>query len=158
MKFIRICKQCESIFLVDCCVVRKGRGLFCSISCGVTFRNLYNNYSKMDDVRKRISDNHADVSGCNNPMFGRKGVLAPSYKDGRSSMKGDTWRRIALIHKEMVCEFCGVTEGVHIHHKDKNRKNNSLDNLQVVCVSCHNNILHKRSRDNYGRFIKEVVC
>jgi 5-methylcytosine-specific restriction endonuclease McrA len=44
---------------------------------------------------------------------------------------------------------------LHIHHKDKNHNNNSLDNLQVVCVRCHNLIIHKRDRDELGRFISK---
>jgi len=93
-------------------------------------------------------------------MYGRKGPLAPSWIDGRNSIKGDIWRKIALIHKPPVCEICGeVVHGrrLHIHHKDKNRKNNDLENLRVVCVSCHNNVIHKRKRDQFGRFTNEEV-
>lgn len=44
------------------------------------------------------------------------------------------------------CKKCGLTNkehlglygaSIHVHHKDMNRKNNSMDNLITVCVSCH---------------------
>lgn len=36
--------------------------------------------NKKEKWRKKISDNHADVSGSNNPMYGKKGELAPTAK------------------------------------------------------------------------------
>ncbi|WP_083910437.1 HNH endonuclease [Effusibacillus pohliae] len=94
-------------------------------------------------------------------MYGRRGKDAPGWIDGRNRIKGDVWRKIALTHKPPVCEECGrKTKGrkLHVHHKDKNRKNNDLSNLQVVCSYCHNNKIHKRERDHLGRFTgKEVV-
>ena len=38
------------------------------------------------------------------------------------------------------CALCGVTEGLHIHHKDKNPKNNQIDNLILICYVCHKKI------------------
>jgi len=35
------------------------------------------------------------------------------------------------------CELCGQQKNVLIHHKDRNRNNNSLQNLQILCASCH---------------------
>lgn len=39
----------------------------------------------------------------------------------------------------MKCELCGYHkyEILHIHHKDRNRLNNSFDNLELVCPNCH---------------------
>jgi len=38
------------------------------------------------------------------------------------------------------CAICSKTEGLHIHHKDKNPKNNTSDNLIVLCGVCHKKI------------------
>lgn len=37
------------------------------------------------------------------------------------------------------CEICGYNkiEILHIHHKDRNRKNNALSNLKLICPNCH---------------------
>ena len=156
----RTCLQCGVTFYVRKCYANRGQGKFCSTSCGTTYRNIRDNPAKMPEVKEKISANHADVSGTNNPMYGRRGRASPGWKDGRNKISGDIWRKVALLNKPPICEICGsYVEGrnLHVHHKDKDRTNNSLDNLQVVCVECHNNVLHIRSRDNLGRFTKEVM-
>jgi len=37
------------------------------------------------------------------------------------------------------CERCGYNkfEILQVHHKDRNRNNNSLDNLALICPNCH---------------------
>jgi 5-methylcytosine-specific restriction endonuclease McrA len=38
------------------------------------------------------------------------------------------------------CAICGANEGLHIHHKDHNPKNNQISNLIVLCGVCHKKI------------------
>ena len=39
------------------------------------------------------------------------------------------------------CEICGESQKrILIHHKDKNRKNNEINNLIAVCDKCHSKI------------------
>ena len=38
------------------------------------------------------------------------------------------------------CETCGSTEYLEVHHRDRNRENNRLTNLQLLCRSCHRNL------------------
>ena len=46
------------------------------------------------------------------------------------------------------CSVCGEIENqIDVHHKDKNRKNNKIENLQVLCASCHTK-LHKNPLSN----------
>lgn len=158
-KIPRICKQCGAEFFTYKSEIAKGGGKFCGRSCATTFRNIHYNPTLSSEVRKKISKHHADISGKNNPMYGRRGELAPSYIDGRNKYKGDRYRRIMLANTYPVCELCGEENinNLHVHHKDKNRKNNTLDNLMWVCSSCHNNIIHKRERDTKGRFVPELM-
>lgn len=157
----RNCGECGKTFNVYPSQIKRGGGKFCSISCATTYRNKTNNPAWRPEVRRKISENHADVSGENNPMYGRRGKDAPAYIDGRNSIKGDTWRKVALTYKPPICEICGdkpTGRSLHVHHIDKDRTNNDLDNLQVVCVSCHNTKIHIRERDYLGRFTgREVV-
>lgn len=47
----------------------------------------------------------------------------------------------AILRKfDNKCAVCGKTEGLHIHHKDGNSKNNRIDNLTVLCGICHKKI------------------
>lgn len=54
------------------------------------------------------------------------------------------FNRVAYITLKLpkICSICGSTEQIHIHHKDKNHKNNSPDNLVIVCNSCHQKHYH----------------
>lgn len=156
MKVKRICKQCGKEFEQHECVIRVGGGKFCSISCGTTFRNLTNNPSKRIEVKIKISKNHADVSGAKNPMFGRRREQAPSYIDGRSKFKGETYRRRLLATgKEPMCKLCGSKNKVQVHHIDCNHKNNDINNLVWLCSTCHQTVVHKRKRNEKGQFIKK---
>jgi hypothetical protein len=46
--------------------------------------------------------------------------------------------------KKKRCEDCGSTKYLLVHHIDKNRNNNKLENIKTVCAKCHCNIYHPR--------------
>lgn len=52
-------------------------------------------------------------------------------------------RLISEGFKENKCEICGISNwnglplNMELHHKDGNRFNNCLDNLQILCPNCH---------------------
>ena len=50
------------------------------------------------------------------------------------------YRMKAISERGHECENCGETEDVEVHHQDKNRCNNDLDNLVVLCPKCHNKV------------------
>jgi hypothetical protein len=119
----------------------------------MTYRNTYNNPTLSAEVRAKISANHADVSGENNPMYMRRGKDAPSYIDGRNSFKGETYRKMLLASgRKQECEICKSTDNLCTHHIDGDHKNNVLENLTWVCYKCHNTIKHTHARDLSGRF------
>src|SRR5699024_4839351 len=45
--------------------------------------------------------------------------------------------RIELLTNKRECEKCRSTKNLDVHHMDENPFNNSLENLQVLCRSCH---------------------
>lgn len=49
-----------------------------------------------------------------------------------------------LQHRKKSCEICGISENLAVHHKDRNRYNNELTNLQTLCGSCHTSLHHKQ--------------
>lgn len=53
----------------------------------------------------------------------------------------------AMAQAQNRCESCGAAEHLHVHHKDhrgsnlpKRDRNNSLENLQVLCRPCHGSL------------------
>lgn len=159
-KIDRECIFCGNRFSVFPCQVKKGNGNFCSISCSTTYRNLNNNPVNIPGVKEKISKNHADVSGNNNPMFGKKGNLAPSYIDGRNKFTGETYRKIMLvIDPNPTCSICDENDlgKLSVHHIDGKRKNNEIDNLVWLCYKCHNTKAHCYIRDDEGKYVTSFI-
>ena len=64
------------------------------------------------------------------------------YKIGRPRDKvvAERAMKIRLLEQRGgACERCGYSkkEILHVHHKDRNRHNNSLSNLELICPNCH---------------------
>ena len=65
-----------------------------------------------------------------------RGKERPCWKGGRSS---PTYQRIAFedYNMERVCSVCGSTKKISVHHKDRDRRNNTRENLLILCDRCH---------------------
>lgn len=40
-------------------------------------------------------------------------------------------------HINIICEKCAFPNNINIHHKNKNWRDNRIENLQALCKSCH---------------------
>lgn len=70
----------------------------------------------------------------NNTLF-RKWKNHPKYKDG-----SNCYRNFKLqFSSDHKCERCGFNNilALDVHHKDSDRSNNNLDNLELLCCNCH---------------------
>ena len=56
-------------------------------------------------------------------------------------------RKILLDLLGNKCEICGLIHRLTFHHKDKNPRNNALDNIQLLCQSCHLRVHSKHNSD-----------
>jgi hypothetical protein len=75
------------------------------------------------------------------------GPKHPAWKTGRSHYRS----LVSLV----ACAYCGASGALQVHHRDKNRDNNALENLVVVCPRCHIFVVHGRKQDpRTGRFLK----
>ena len=63
-----------------------------------------------------------------------EGKDSNNYKDGRSS-----YRKKALKYYNNKCSVCGydILQVLVVHHKDCNRKNNDIENLDILCPNHH---------------------
>ena len=64
------------------------------------------------------------------------------YKIGSPKDKARLFRGLKLeLLKERgkICGRCSYTkyEILQVHHKDRNKKNNKLENLELICPNCH---------------------
>lgn len=83
-------------------------------------------------------------------------------KTGSKSIKN--WgviRGIVLSRDNFQCFICnGSFPHFNIHHIDKNRENNQIDNLVTLCASCHKKVeLHPELLDtkNIRKFPIEIM-
>lgn len=53
------------------------------------------------------------------------------YKDGSQS------RLYRLVIVKDKCRHCGTKDNLSVHHKNDDHYDNRLENLEVVCNSCH---------------------
>lgn len=74
----------------------------------------------------------------------RKGTLLIYRPDATWNNAHTTARAInKLILKRTQCEMCGAEGKLDVHHINEDWRDNSINNLQVLCRSCHTK-LHKK--------------
>ena len=82
-----------------------------------------------------------------------KGTFAlennPQWKGGKSAYKN-----MALKHYGRRCMNCGKIDErekyIHVHHRDHDRSNNHIENLEVLCAKCHKT-KHPRKATDYQK-------
>lgn len=69
----------------------------------------------------------------NNNMKNKFFELHHGYKNGKRSYRKYLLRGFL----NAICSTCQSNKKLIVHHIDSNRDNNSLNNLKVLCASCH---------------------
>ena len=80
--------------------------------------------------------------GCANTFY-RTGRDNPNFK-GEEAKR--TYRQRAINKHGHECRICGWDKCVEIHHLDRNRQNNKLDNLIPLCPNHHVMIHNEKFR------------
>ena len=65
---------------------------------------------------------------------------------GNWGISSTAHHREAQKHVEESCEQCGRKASLHVHHLDGDCQNNSRENLQTLCASCHKKVHLKSSQ------------
>lgn len=74
--------------------------------------------------------NRSCATKFNNIFYHKSGKNHPHYKGG-------TYRKKVVLDKCSSCGWNKVPQILQVHHKDRNRKNNNIENLEVLCPNCH---------------------
>lgn len=146
------CKYCKKIFDAPVRDLKRGRAKFCSLSCAGKGRDkknkplncqcakcgklFYRNHSQLKLSRSGL---HFCTRKCKDTaqrIGGIKEIHPPHY----GTSNGKSYRKIAFRELPNKCNRCSYD--IHIaalvvHHKDYNRANNELDNLEILCSNCH---------------------
>lgn len=144
--------KCQQLFQAPVKEINRGHGKYCRQSCATTHTNSLRkkivhepnascSYCQMtfyiDKDRKSASKSglyfccreHKDISQ-------RIGGIEAIQPDHYGTTLKD-YRDIAFRHYPKVCMRCGYDKFVVVHHRDYNRSNNSLENLEIICPNCH---------------------
>lgn len=153
------CETCGEEFYVFPSYLRKSQkaGIqirFCSMKCydkkGEN-NPFWGKKHKKSSIKKMVI--HPNRSrfgfGEDNPNFVRFG------EDFGFRGKSKLWWQRKFLNEDGKCERCGFSDkrALCIHHKDKNPKNNSEENLELLCWNCHQ-IWHYEDKSGIYKFLK----
>jgi hypothetical protein len=148
------CKICNTEFYVKPSHISLGYGKYCSVrcrsksqekgkfvKCAVCSKDAW----KMPKDLKRAKSGKSFCSvSCQtkwrNSLF--SGEKHSFWKGGRT-----IYRKILMqSNASVVCRRCGIKDVrvLAVHHIDKNRKNNNLENLTWLCHNCHYLVHHDK--------------
>ena len=150
---LKNCLNCQSEFNAPAKEVKRGNGKFCSKKCSGEYNGK---------IRPKPEPNK-ECAWCSLPIYRNKSTAAVSksglhfcsdeHKNKAQSLNG--LREMHLPHygtgnnyrdkvfkiegKLKICERCGFDNAaaIIVHHKDRNRENNDLSNLEILCCNCH---------------------
>lgn len=127
------CTNCGKIRLVRPAELKgsKTGNTFCSKSCSVSYGNKH-------------SPN-------------RRGELHPNFKSTYVN-----YRKLAFLHYDHKCNTCdyNIEAILQVHHKDGDRKNNDITNLEILCPTHHyeKHYDHKKKVMNTSILLKESIA
>jgi len=133
-----ICAVCKKLIYKRPGEIQKGRGgVFCSRTCyGLSCRK----------EKPCIICGSLILAGANKKTCGRvcanKNRAGIKYKISSPKDKVKSQRSLKtrlLKQRGGCCERCDYSkiQILQVHHKDRNRENNKLENLALICPNCH---------------------
>lgn len=142
------CQICNKSFYAKPRHLKIGWGKYCSIKCrsvsqfkGKHYKCEYCGktiYRNPSDIKKSTSGKLFCSRSCQcSWMNSNKRVLENSANwNGGESIYRNILKQSRIIQK---CNRCGIENKklLVVHHKNRNRKDNSIKNLEWLCRNCH---------------------
>lgn len=147
----RSCETCDHPFLAPLKETVRGNGRFCSRSCssarprklkltnavcGYCDNKFYCRPSRIRNSKSGLlfcCRSHKDIA---HRLNGITDLHPPHYGTGTGQY---SYREQAWAAFQHICNRCRFNDEriLVVHHLDRNRKNNALDNLEILCPNCH---------------------
>lgn len=140
------CKNCNIKF--ETCFGTNSR-IFCTVECFHKWNSkekvpfVCENCSKTIYVLEKVIKNKKTCSKqCKYELLAKENSIKFSGIEGHSHnsyKNGNTYyKKYAMKNFNHICICCNVTDVMFdVHHIDGCRSNNSLNNLCIICRSCH---------------------
>lgn len=126
------CLECNTL------ITSKTNKLFCSVLC-----------YKTEKARKTKKEPNKICNFCQSSIYRRENHIK-YFCDRECKRKFETtnnnkirfrkYRKKALKYLKKICSRCNYSENqkaIIVHHKDRNRMNNDISNLEILCGNCH---------------------
>lgn len=158
MSFIKQnCLNCQKEFNARSQDVNRGFGKFCNSSCASIYNQAHrikpesnvicafcNTKFYLNESKKRGSKSglyfccraHKDAA---QRIGGIKEIMPNHYGTAQANDSAH-YRRIVFSVKPKQCERCNYNTheaAIIVHHRDRNRMNDAIENLEVLCANCH---------------------
>lgn len=142
-----ICATCNSSFLKRSSFVEEVN--YCSRECFSETRKTQEQAKcslcdkQISPILSRIKASKSGLLFCSRSCKDKGQRISsniPEIQPGHYCNNRRNYRKVAFRDSEKKCEICGYDKheaALIVHHKDRNRENNTLDNLQVLCSNCH---------------------
>lgn len=150
------CNTCQNSFTAREADLKRGYAKYCSKSC----------FGKRPTKKYVVHDLNTECAYCKKQFYLRPSQLKKSksglyfccreHKDKAQRLENNlpilqpghygngnhsrTYRGLAFRNFPAKCNRCGYDKYVgvlQVHHKDRDRTNNTLDNLEILCPNCH---------------------
>lgn len=124
-----------------------------NLICAYCSKSFYRSPSKLSKSKSKLyfcCREHKDLA---QSLDGLQELHPTHYGKGTNHT---TYRLVAFRQYAKKCQDCGFDafpEVLEVHHIDRNRKNNTPENLKVLCPTCHR-IDHFKAKD--GRWSKST--
>lgn len=157
------CLNCEKFFLKELRYVKRGEGKFCSRKCFGEYNgkkviehyklNKINNckcantkcgkefyrteHKKYKTSKSRIIFCSRECKDDSQRIGGIKEIQPPHYGTTLQDYRVIVF---SIYNMPKCCNRCKYDKNeaaIVVHHKDRDRKNNNIDNLEVLCANCH---------------------
>jgi hypothetical protein len=151
-RYERVCLTCKASFTVTKFYASAGRGLYCSRACSArrltswdkeAALKLWGEGKKCKQIAEQVGISAMTLrrwlqsQGVYELRY-RKGDQCWNWNNGISEQKYAG--RIAKSHWGNCCFYCGYGEYPQVlqgHHRNRDRSDNSPDNLIPLCPTCH---------------------
>jgi len=124
---------------------------YCSQKCRKQSM-LKGNMIKCETCGKEVWKTPTDIKKAKNGKLFCSHSCSAKYSNKQRGRNRYNHREIAFSNFEHKCDICGynkIIDILQVHHINRNRRDNSIKNLQILCPNCHNEIHYK---DNDGLF------
>ena len=168
MNIMKSCEYCSIEFAAPQKEVNRGNGRFCSTACSAKRtrkktqkvlncicaqcgKACWKPFSKIKNSRSGLFFCNRLCKETAQKLGGIKAIMPPHYGTSNGC---HSYRELAFNNLVAKCERCDYSKYVgvlEVHHIDGDRTHNSLENLRILCPTCHEEQHYLTSTGKYRK-------